>query len=156
MKTYRTSRTGLFLIELIISIFFFIISAAVIVMLFARSYEVSSEAVNINNALLYTRNISEIFLGSDDGFKLVRSVYQDTAYESDNGSILLLFDQNWEPVFDDADAKYAVCAANRIIAPYSYIDIYVYKYSDIGKSVPTDNTDEYIYQQSIKKYIGGI
>lgn len=150
MKIYRTSRTGLFLIELIISVFFFIVSCAIIVLLFAKSYTVSQEAVNFNNALRYSQNIAELFLGDNGSFEAVRIAYSDIEYNSGDDFLLLLFDKDWEPVTGETDAMYSVWARSYVDSSFSYVNIYVQKYS------PNEfiSLNEYIYFQSIKKYRG--
>lgn len=150
MKSYRTSRTGLFLIELIISIFFFIVSCAVIVQLFVKSYAVSQEAVSFNNALLYSQNIAELFLGNDGSFEAVKSTYSDIEYNSGDDFLLLLFDKDWEPVTGEANAMYSVCAQSYVDDSFSYVDIYVCKYF----TNEFISSNEYIYFQSVKKYRG--
>ena len=66
MKPNYTSRSGLFLIELIISIFFFIVASAIVIQLFAKAHFISTNAIEINHSLFHTQNISEIFLGNNE------------------------------------------------------------------------------------------
>ena len=147
MTNYSSSRNGLFLIELIISIFFFIISCAVAVQIFAKSYSISQEAVICSNTVLYTQNIAELFLGSGGNFDAVAQAYANVSVrrDTDDSSLLLLFDKDWSCTDNEGLAAYAVYAEGYYRSPFSYIDIYVYEY----KALYTEN---YINKQTVKKY----
>ena len=97
MKKYYSSRSTLFLIELIISIFFFIISATIILQLFVTSHFTSTDTININNSLYYSQNISEIFLGNHGSFSIVKDIYNEFDTNINNlenqDSLLLFFDK---------------------------------------------------------------
>ncbi len=146
MTNRSIPHNGLFLIELIISIFFFIISCTVAVQLFVKSYNVSQNAISYNNAALYTQNIAEIFLSSNDNFNAVKAMYSDTKYFSDDFCILLLFDKNWDYTVKEENAFFAVYAKNYSNDDFSYIDIYIYEYQKLY-------TNDYIHKQTIKKYL---
>jgi hypothetical protein len=139
MGKQNASRTGLFLIELILSIFFFIIAAAVVLQLFVNSHFISNKTISINNALLYSQNMSEVFLSDNGNFDSVKDLYSNQLVEvpstSDN-IILLLFDKSWLPINDFEDAQYS------IVADYSYDEEY--------KSALLDT--DYIYHQEVKNY----
>ena len=65
MQTRNSSKSGIFLMELILSILFFSIAAAVCVKLFVTSHDLSSQSVKLNNAVAMAENIAEVFYGSN-------------------------------------------------------------------------------------------
>lgn len=146
MPNYNSSRNGLFLIELIISIFFFIISCAAAVQIFAKSYSVSQEAVTCSNTVLYTQNIAELFLGSGGNFDAISEAYSEIKCHTDSSHLLLLFDRDWHCTGNDELADYAVYAESYFCKPFSCIDIYVYEYEKLY-------TENYINKQTVKKYV---
>lgn len=146
MINYRHSRNGLFLIELIISIFFFIVSCAVALQLFAKSYSTSQAAVNCRQAAIYTQNIAELFLGNNGDFNAVKQACSDAIQSTESSCLLMLFDKDWCSTDDDSTASYAVYANGYRDNTFSYIDIYVYEYSKLY-------TENYINKQTVKKYV---
>lgn len=167
MKKYYASRSSLFLIELIISIFFFIVSAAIVLQLFATSHFASKDTININNALYHSQNISEIFLGNNGSFSALKNEYKEfdtTVYNSENQELMLLFNKDWSPVTDADSAKYIILTRHSIqkandYNDYSYLDIYINKYSkNIYDAVCNNeydfllNDSSYIHHLFLKKY----
>lgn len=168
MKKYYASRASLFLIELIISIFFFIVSAAIVLQLFVTSHFASKDTININNALYHSQNISEIFLGNNGSFSVLKDEYKKlntTINNSENQElILLLFNKEWTPVTDIASSKYIILAKHRIQKANSYnnyscLDIYINKYTQkVYDAIYNKNYDNllndssYIHHLSLKKY----
>lgn len=96
------SKTSLFLMEIIIAILFFSLASAVCLRLFAAAHIMSEQDKNLNNAILWSQNLSESFYGSDGHLLMIKNLYP-TAYlaeeetESD-GTIILFFDQDWYPI----------------------------------------------------------
>lgn len=59
----KTSKSSLFLMELIIAILFFALASAVCIQLFAKAHLLGQTTMEENHSLLMTQNMSEIFLG---------------------------------------------------------------------------------------------
>jgi len=59
----NSSKTGLFLMELIISILFFALSSAVCIQLFAKSHLIDKATTNSNTAVVKCENFCEIYSG---------------------------------------------------------------------------------------------
>ena len=73
----QSSRSSLFLIELVLSIFFFIIAAAICLQLFVKTYFLSRETIEINQAVLWSQNLAETFLGGMGDYSIVKELYSD-------------------------------------------------------------------------------
>lgn len=163
MRKNYASRSGLFLIELIFSIFFFIIAAAIVLQLFVKSHFVCENTISINNSLLYTQNISEVFLANNGDFDTVKALYADALTDLSSitdDAVLLLFDQNWCSTKSSDNARYCVLACYRSEDSFVYVDIYINQYlfdltSYIAngdyKSILMDQGS--IYHQEVKKYV---
>ena len=63
MQTKNSSKSGIFLMELILSILFFSIAAAVCVKLFVTAHRLSDQSVNLNHAVAMAESIAEAFYG---------------------------------------------------------------------------------------------
>lgn len=162
MKTqYAASRSGLFLIELILSIFFFIIAAAIVMQLFVKSHFVSEDAINTNYALLYTQNISELFLSANGDFSVLEQEFHpETIPISDyDASAALYFDKDWQRLAAAEDAAYMVSFHyNKETAenPFAYLNIYINECPNSYEPLKEyDYTLDCIHHQEIKKYTGG-
>ena len=163
MKRHYASRSGLFLIELIFSIFFFLIAATIILQLFVKSHLVCENTITINNALLYTQSISEVFLGNNGNFDAVKALYAEdvTDLTDTNSTMLLLFDQDWCPTKSSDDAKYSVFACYDSDKNFAYLNIYINQFfpdmttfitNGDYKSILADTGS--IYHLEVKKYVG--
>ncbi|WP_035786547.1 hypothetical protein [Butyrivibrio sp. XPD2002] len=97
------SKTSLFLMELIIAILFFSISGAICVQLFVRAHTLSETSVEMNNSVLWTQNISEVFHGLKGNLRSIADFYSDSSivlvsYEDNPevGTLVMFFDENFE------------------------------------------------------------
>lgn len=168
MNNHFPSRTSLFLIELMISIFFFIIATTVVLQLFVKSYQVSQKTIYTNDAYQCAQNFAELFLGSNGDYQYVQELYAAYDYsdivielpsslqflhekeENTCSRLLLLYDKNWNlcTCIDEADFFIHVLFSNN--NTFAYETIY------ITTDIPflTDNkTSEPFYELTIKKYI---
>lgn len=159
------SKSGLFLIELILTVFFFIVSSAVVLQLFVRSHLISERAICINNAILHTQNIAEVFLASGGDFSSVKSLYAGkqadvpTEIPAAKDFMLLLFDRDWQHTADAERAEYFIFADCKRDENFSYATIYAGKFNPSiinNEPIATDMFPEQdiIYRQEIKKYCG--
>lgn len=160
-KQHAASRSGLFLIELILSIFFFIIAAAVVTQLFVKSHFISKDTININYALLYTQNISEIFLAADGDFDAAAQAFHpETLLTSEYGaSAALYFDKDWQRQTSPAGAVYTItCNYSKPSDsnPFARLDIYINECPGSYETlIEYDYALNCIHHQEIKKYTGG-
>lgn len=61
----KNSRSGIFLIEIILAILFFALASSVCLSFFAESRQLSADAADLNNAVAASITVSEAFQGSD-------------------------------------------------------------------------------------------
>lgn len=96
------SKTSLFLMEIIIAILFFSLASAVCLRLFAAAHIMSDQDKNLNNAILWSQNLSESFYGADGKILVVKNLYPQAYLASEDnetdGTIILFFDDNWEMI----------------------------------------------------------
>ena len=84
------SRSSLFLLELIISIFFFSIAAAVCIRLYVGAHRVSLRSQQTSAAVSFAQGAAECFLAADDPGRdflpLLKLAYEDSAGAMDAAS----------------------------------------------------------------------
>lgn len=160
-NTDSTSKSGLFLIELILSIFFFIVAMAVCLQLFAKAHTLSQDTVSVNKSVLFSQNLAELFLGNGGDFHAVKAAYETqdciSICNTDAAThLLLLFDKEWQGTTDSASARYFVYSVYTAEDSFSYEDIYVAKGAPTASlSAETISDYKVLHHLQVKKYKGG-
>lgn len=101
MNTNTSSRSGLFLMELIISILFFSLASAVCVRLFVSSHTISRDSVELNHSLEWCQNVAESFYGSNGNIQEMAGLFSNCILNTSSSTadeIYLIFDKNFNPV----------------------------------------------------------
>lgn len=168
MNNHFPSRTSLFLIELMISIFFFIISTTVVLQLFVKSYQVSQQTIYTNNAYQCAQNLTELFLGSNADYHFVKAHFSNfdcshlinelpsslrPTYEQSTTApshLLLLYDKDWHSCTTITDADFYVHVLFSEEAAFAYESIYIA--SDIP-FLHNSNSFEPFYELTVQKYL---
>lgn len=90
------SKSSLFLLELILSIFFFSIASGVCIQLFVKAHLLGVETMEYNQANLWSQNIAETFYASEDSALLLDLFpFQETNVKD---IYVLNFDQDFQPM----------------------------------------------------------
>ena len=133
------SKSGLFLMELIIAIAFFAISSAICVQLFSMAYTLSTRSVGIQMAVMNAQSAAESFKVSGGDIDTMLSLLH--AY-SDQGRVISGFDENWN--VSDQHARFVmVVEMDTLSVPASAI------------ITVTDRVrDEELYSLTVKRYLG--
>ena len=100
MKNRSSSRTGLFLMELIIAILLFAISGVLCIQMFVKSHLLSKDSVTLNHSILWAQNVAEAFYGCNGDPMEMASLFKDCSYgEWDDGRkfIGIYFDEDFSP-----------------------------------------------------------
>ena len=81
MQTKNSSKSGIFLMELILSILFFSIAAAVCVKLFVTAHRLSDQSVNLNHAVAMAESIAEAFYGCNGNVRELETLFPDAGMD---------------------------------------------------------------------------
>ncbi len=81
MQTKNSSKSGIFLMELILSILFFSIAAAVCVKLFVTAHRLSDQSVNLNHAVSMAESIAEAFYGCNGNAGELEALFPDAGMD---------------------------------------------------------------------------
>ncbi len=179
MENKRSSQLSLFLMELIVAIMFFSLSAAVCVRLFASAHILAERTGNLENAIMWSQNLSEVYVSKNGDLEEVARLYPD-AYLSVSGddesqkNLILIFDKDWMPMGQGlSDASYEVILSSAIKdASDVYSDANSYGVELVGKAAVADiavldiraaseilsdipeSGEQVFYTNSIDTYIG--
>ncbi len=162
----HSSRTSLFLIELMFSIFFFLLVVTVCLQLFTHAFTLSRKAKETTQALIWSQNLAEPFLGNMGDFSILKTLYSENdcsqnLFIKNDQALLLCFDGDWHSVTNLDPCEYVVFSASSKDAVYTYLDIYIAKRPQDFSLLSDSDTlaatlckeEHYIYQLSVKKYI---
>lgn len=94
MKKRVTSKSGLFLLEMMISILFFSIVAAICVQIFAKAHMMSRKAHDLNMAVSYASSGAELLTHLDTAEQLTE--YLDGCEQSGEGRFAVYYDKDWK------------------------------------------------------------
>lgn len=97
MKQRHTSRSGLFLMELMIAIFFFAIVSSVCIQLFVKAYLINEDSSQQTKASLECQNIIEIWQSNDLEYYLVDLPY----HKNIQSNLTLYYDESWQIITED-------------------------------------------------------
>ncbi|SFB76084.1 hypothetical protein SAMN02910398_00662 [Butyrivibrio sp. YAB3001] len=127
--------------EIIIAILFFSLSSAICLRLFVSAHLLSEKDENLNNALMWSQNLTESFTGCDGRLLMIKNLYPASYLtQSDNesdGSIILYFDDEWNTVDDELhQAAYeAILYVKKEPASEAYKDVNNYGITLTGDSI---------------------
>lgn len=97
------SRTGLFLMELILAVLFFSLAGAVCIQLFVNSHLISQKSVELNHGVLWCQNVAESFYACDGELVQMAALLSEGALQTnENGDevFTICFDEDFTPVPD--------------------------------------------------------
>lgn len=105
MHHQSNSKLSLFLMELIVAIMFFSLSAAICVRLFASAHILAEKTEDLSNAVIWSQNMAEAFTGNNGNLEKIAAMFPDaylTTSPTDDtgreGQLMLFLDENWEAV----------------------------------------------------------
>ncbi len=152
MKRESSSKTSLFLMEMIISILFFAIVGAVCIRLFVSAHLLAKESADLSQATLIATDLAESYLGLDGNMTDLAGLYTDAL--SSEESLLLFYDEDWNPSSKDNAAYEALLESSGISMKKASITIFTLSPITIGDSEEISEND-LIYTLQVQKYLGG-
>jgi len=134
------SKASLFLMELIIAILFFSVSAVVCVQLFVKAHLTNQETTSLAGSNIVLQNLAEGFLGCDGDISEFAALYDGAHYDEELSTLEVYYDAEWNA----CDKQQAVYTAS------------TYCHEEDGLDVATitilDNDANTLSFQNIKHY----
>lgn len=103
MRKKVHSKAGLFLIELMIAITFFAVTASIFMQVFVKSHKISQEAEDLFHAQSLASSVAEVLEGMD-GTEDFSEGLKKYFPELDSDSLIGYYDEDWEETEQDDGA----------------------------------------------------
>ena len=124
----NSSRSGLFLMELIVSILFFSLAGAICVKLFVGSHLLSQHTVELNHSLEWCQNTAESFYGCQGDETVMNEILQgDLSSDEEESTITVYLDQDFQPVSQADACSYVLYASITKNSPLLSCSVSVWK-----------------------------
>ncbi|WRS26454.1 hypothetical protein U6B65_08860 [Oscillospiraceae bacterium MB08-C2-2] len=103
----RSSKSGLFLVELIAAILFFAVACAVCTQLFVRAHLTSQRSGDLTHGVIAAQNAAECFKASPDDPEAV-ALLLGGRYQTESGEIEVSYGRDWQALEQGSsgDEKY--------------------------------------------------
>ena len=154
MNNSNSSKTGLFLMELIIAILFFSISGAICVQLFVQSHITSKNSVELNHSVEWCQNVAEAFYGCNGNTEEMILLFENSHVDPQNARCFYLdFNKDFKPTLTDirkssvqpSDYAYRVSVSIYDAEGFTYCHISASPYT-----LGTSHVSEPIYTLSVQ------
>lgn len=143
MKKKQAKRSGIFLLELMIVILFFSVTAAVCIQLFVKAHVISQDTRNLNMAVNQVLEVAEVFRMGADMQEFMEHEFQNYEKGTKDSSYRIYYNENWEP---EGKKGASFCLVVEILEDGT---------KESGHfSMKNMNTNQEIYTVSLKKFKG--
>ena len=88
----NTSKSGLFLLELILSVLFFSLSSVICVQMFVKSHNLSKESKELNNSVILCESMADTFYATEGDLLQMTELLSGSSLPKDN-VICMFFDE---------------------------------------------------------------
>lgn len=119
MSNNSSSKTGLFLMELIISLLFFSLAGAICIQLFVQSHMLSNKSVILKHSVLWAQNVAETFYGCNGDVRTMSELLENCVldHETENqGSLTMIFDEDFHSVYLENETTSALSDSYKLLA----------------------------------------
>jgi hypothetical protein len=99
----QRSKQHLLLIELLLAILFFVLSAAICSGIFVRAYKIGQDSADVSEATLRATQAAEVFKYANGDLTVVAALLEGKISEARN--IVIYYDEEWQVVRQDSGAK---------------------------------------------------
>ena len=110
MYKRKTSKSTLFLMEMIIVVLIFALCAAVCLHLFAASQKMTEESEQLNRAVTVTKTMAGYYKATDGSLYLMQELLEGPAQllEHDAVELVVYYDDAWAPVEKPVDKGFCL------------------------------------------------
>ena len=141
MNDAGSSRSSLFLMEMIVTILFFSLAAAICVRCFVSAHMMGKETYELNHAIAIATGYAEVMRGTDGDINSIQAVYPESV-KVDDSYLMIFYDSSFNP----CDPEAAVYAGDVTLTPNGAIQNMHVKIIRVEDS-------EIIYELDATKYM---
>ena len=126
----RNSRSGLFLMEMIISILFFSITSAITVQLFVKAHNIDDQSVSLSQGSIILQNVAEVFRSCDGDFEQTSLQFDDLISEHTENSFHIYYNETWNLSSQPSQKGYTLEAVFSETDQLRALDLSIYSNQD--------------------------
>ncbi len=89
----KASKNGLFLMEMILVVLLFSISAAICVQMFGYANQTANRAQNLSQATLVARSVAECYQSTQGDMEKMAAILEGT---QENNQVTVIYDEQWQ------------------------------------------------------------
>ncbi|MBQ7678923.1 MAG: hypothetical protein IJT34_03635 [Butyrivibrio sp.] len=123
MNRPSSTRTTLFLMEIVISILLLALSGTVCVQMFVRAHLIARQSIQTNLGVLWTQNLAETFQNCDGDMDAIQSVFAEYAVRlrnetddlDDPDTLILFLDEEGQLIHHPADDLSGLMASYELL-----------------------------------------
>lgn len=138
MNKYTKSKSALFLMELVITILFFSLCAAICMQLFVQTHLLGEKTKELNHAVSIAQGFAEVMRGTDGDIASIMALYPEAVSDGET-FFEVYYDENFE-VCDYLSAKYVGDVTLSPNGAIQNIEIKVVRLSDMEEIYSLDAT----------------
>lgn len=159
VRNNSKSKSGLFLLELIIAIVFFALSSVICIQLFVKAHTLSQKNTELNMAVIQAQNAAEAFKAANgEPEKFAEFLNGPSGGEANDGQYVcdLFFNSDWQRVDGRDKAAYTLHVVMTPLEALRSIDISVWtnRRTDAGEATLAGGYGgENIYSITAKTYV---
>ncbi|MCL1989176.1 MAG: hypothetical protein FWG64_14575 [Firmicutes bacterium] len=135
------SKSGLFLMELIIAIAFFSVSSAICIQLFALAHTLTASSVNMQMAVINAQSAAETFKVAGDDVDYLRQLLQADIVD---GNVVANFDEDWNRISAAEEVRYRLLINSDVVSNMATAVITISDFMDGSE----------VYSLTVHKYLG--
>lgn len=139
MSIHRTSKSGLFLLELMIIILFFAVTSAVCVQLFVTAHLTDLHSSDLNHAVLEVQSAAECFKEGGTSNELCALL---GAKLNNDGTISVRYDKDWNRSLTGENCPYTLHITDRSTTG-----------GMLSASVSMHKEDELLFEVTVQRYM---
>ena len=143
MDRQPARRSGLFLMELILSILFFAVAAAICLLLFAKAHSLEADSRNLSQAVNACSSVAEVVRSQDEPLAYLQELYPEGAAGADAQSFFVYYAKDWQ-VCGSENASYTLT-----------LDLSIEEHLLCGKIQLHDlsDSDKEIYSLTVRRHL---
>lgn len=101
-----SSKSSLFLMELIMSTLFFCLAAAVCIQMFVKSHTLSETSLTLNHSIVWAESLSDTFYACEGSLEDMSETFDLPVYDKDAQTLTLCYNRDFNPVSSKDEAAY--------------------------------------------------
>ncbi len=107
-----SSKSSLFLMEMLLTILFFSVAGAVCLQLYVKAHLIDENTTVLSHSDEWVQNLAETYYGCDADMNVISAIFKESNICPDSsGRVVIVFDSDWNRISNSNGASFAAYAA---------------------------------------------